>query len=123
MYALDIATGALRWKYTRPSRCEATECVFGLSSAIIAANDVVVSGTIDGYLEVYSAESGERLWSHDAWRAYDSVNGIETVGGAFDGHGPMLADDLLLVSSGYTYVGQQRGGNAFLVFQLEAADE
>ena len=123
MYALDIATGALRWKYTRASRCEATECVFGLSSAIIAANDIVVSGTIDGYLEVYSAESGERLWSYDAWRAYDSVNGIETVGGAFDGHGPMLADDLLLVSSGYTYVGQQRGGNAFLVFQLEAGDE
>jgi len=30
---------------------------------------------------------------------------------------------LLLVTSGYRYVGQQRGGNAFLVFQVEVDDE
>lgn len=123
LYALDIETGERRWEYSRDSRCEDLECVFGLSAAIIASNDIVVAGTMDGMLEVLSAESGKLLWSHDSWRDYPSVNSVETTGGSFDAHGPMIADDLLLVSSGYRYVGQQRGGNAFLVFQVETEDE
>jgi hypothetical protein len=35
----------------------------------------------------------------------------------------LVADDLLLVSSGYGYVGQQRPGNALLVFQLDPGDD
>ena len=120
LYALNVETGEKRWRYTRESRCAEEECVFGLSSAIIAANDIVVTGSIDGYLEVMAADTGKLLWSHDAWRDYSAVNGIETKGGAFDAHGPMLADDLLVVTSGYGYVGRQRAGNALLVFQVEA---
>lgn len=120
LYALDIETGEKRWRYARQSRCAEQECVFGLSAAIIATNDVVVAGTMDGFLEVFSAETGALLWSHDAWRDYTAVNGVETKGGAFDAHGPMIADDLLLVTSGYGYVGAQRPGNALLVFQLKA---
>jgi hypothetical protein len=45
------------------------------------------------------------------------VNGVAAKGGAFDAHGPMLAGDQLIVSSGYGTFGQ-RGGNAFLVFEL-----
>jgi polyvinyl alcohol dehydrogenase (cytochrome) len=118
LYALDVESGEQRWSYTRESRCADEECVFGLSAAIIAANDVVVAGSIDGYLEVFAADTGKRLWSYDAWRDYAAVNGIATSGGAFDAHGPMLADDLLVVTSGYGYVGRQRGGNALLVFQV-----
>ena len=117
LYALDLDTGAVRWNYKRGSRCETQECVFGLSAAIIAANDVVVTGSMDGYLIVLDATTGEELWVHDAWQPYESVNAVETQGGAFDAHGPMLADDLLIVSAGYGYVGRQRPGNALLVFQ------
>lgn len=123
LYALDIETGERRWEYSRESRCPDLECVFGYSAAIIATNDIVVAGSMDGFLEVLAAQSGELLWSYDAWRDYPTVNEVETSGGAFDAHGSMIADDLLLVSSGYRYVGQQRGGNAFLVFQLETDDE
>lgn len=123
LYALDIETGARRWVYSRESRCPDEECVFGFSAAIIASNDIVVAGTMDGMLEVFAAGSGELLWSHDSWRSYTAVNAVETTGGAFDAHGSMIADDLLMVTSGYGYVGRQRGGNAFLVFQLEAGDE
>lgn len=123
LYALDIATGAKRWEYSRESRCTEQECTYGLSGAIIASNDIVVAGSMDGYLEIFHAQSGERLWTHDAWRAYDTVNQIPTNGGAFDAHGPMIADDLLVVSAGYGYVGRQRGGNALLVFQLESNNE
>lgn len=123
LYALDIETGERRWEYARESRCAEQECVFGLSAAIIATNDIVVAGSMDGFLEVFSARSGELLWSYDSWREYAAVNGIQTTGGAFDAHGPMIADDLLVVSSGYGYVGQQRPGNALLVFQVEAPNE
>jgi polyvinyl alcohol dehydrogenase (cytochrome) len=123
LYALDIDTGERRWEHSRDSRCPDMECIFGLSAAIIASNDIVVAGNMDGILEVLAAESGKLLWSHDSWRDYPSVNNVATTGGSFDAHGSMIADDLLLVSSGYLYVGQQRGGNAFLVFQVEANDE
>jgi polyvinyl alcohol dehydrogenase (cytochrome) len=123
LYALDIETGERRWQFSRESRCPDEACIYGLSAAIIATNDIVVAGSMDGLLEIFAAASGERLWSHDSWREYTAVNGIETSGGAFDAHGPMIADDLLLVTSGYRYVAQQRGGNALLVFQLEADHE
>jgi polyvinyl alcohol dehydrogenase (cytochrome) len=123
LYALDIETGSLRWKYARESRCADASCVFGLSAAIIAANDIVVAGSMDGFLDVIAATSGELLWSFDSWNEYSTVNGVEAVGGAFDAHGPMVADDLLIVTSGYGYVGQQRRDNALLVFQVGRGDE
>lgn len=123
LYALEIETGAQRWSYTRPSRCEEEPCVYGLSAALLASNDLVLSASMDGYIEAFAAASGERLWSYDAWRDYDSVNGVPTSGGAFDAHGPMIAGDQLIITSGYGYVGRQRGGNALLVFALESNDE
>jgi len=45
------------------------------------------------------------------------VSGKPAKGGAFDAHGPMLAGDQLIVSSGYGSF-YQRGGNALLVFEL-----
>ncbi len=121
LYALDLDTGVVRWHYTRASRCDEQECTFGLSAAPLATNNVVIAGSMDGYLEVLAADTGKKLWSFDAWRDFDSVNATETAGGAFDAHGPMVADDLLVVSAGYGYVGQQRGGNALLVFQVDTA--
>lgn len=123
LYALDVQTGGVRWRYARENRCDDEECVFGLSAGPLATNDLVVTGSMDGFLEILSAKNGELLWSHDSWRDYDSVNDVATSGGAFDGHGPLVADDLLMITSGYRYVGGQRGGNAFLVFQLETSDD
>jgi len=123
MYALDLDTGERRWHYARDSRCEREECVFGLSAAPLATNDILISGSMDGYLEILAANSGKVLWTFDAWQAFDAVNSVPTTGGAFDAHGPMVADDLLVVSAGYGYVGQQRGGNALLVFQTLITSE
>ena len=43
---------------------------------------------------------------------------VETEGGPFDVHGPMLVDDMLFVVSGYESFGQKEG-NAFLAFRLK----
>mgnify|MGYP006087051051 FL=1 len=123
LYALDIESGEPLWQFSRNSRCDDEQCMYGLSSAITATNDIVITASMDGYLEVINAADGKLLWSHDSWKTYESVNGVTVKGGSFDTHGPMIADDQVMVSSGYRYISNQRGGNAFLVFQVVAPDD
>jgi polyvinyl alcohol dehydrogenase (cytochrome) len=119
LHALDIATGTVRWVRTREPRCGDRVCAAGVSAAVTVTRDLVFAATLDGFLEAYDAASGEVLWSHDAWQDYDSVNGTPASGGTFDAHGPLVVDDLIIVSAGYDTFGQ-KPGNAFLVFQLQA---
>ena len=72
---------------------------------------------MDGVLEVVRADDGKRLWSFNTNREFTAVNNIPTKGGGIDAHGPMLADNLLIVSSGYGSFFQE-GGNALLVFSI-----
>ena len=123
LYALDIESGEPLWQFSRNSRCDDEQCMYGLSSAITATNDIVITASMDGYLEVINAADGKLLWSHDSWKTYESVNGVTVKGGSFDTHGPMIADDQVMVSSGYRYISNQRGGNAFLVFQVVAPND
>ncbi len=120
LHAVRVQDGTPVWFHERRSRCNARTCWGGISAAISVANDVVFAGSVDGFLEAIHVEGGEVLWSFDTWRDFDGVNGTAT-GGAFDAHGPMVADDLVIVSSGYGSF-DQRGGNALLVFALEGAD-
>jgi polyvinyl alcohol dehydrogenase (cytochrome) len=119
LHALRIEDGALQWSVAPPAKCDGREgCFEGISAAIIASTDLVITAGLDGGLHALSATTGESLWSYDAWRSFDAVNGIETNGGPFDVHGPMLADDMLFISSGYKSFGQKEG-NAFLAFRLK----
>jgi polyvinyl alcohol dehydrogenase (cytochrome) len=118
LQALDISTGSVRWVHEREPRCPERSCAAGLSAAITATSDLVFAGALDGKLLAIDARSGELLWSHDSLQEYESVNQVPARGGSYDAHGPMLADDLLIISSGYGTFGQ-KGGNALLVFQLE----
>jgi len=118
LFALDLASGALRWSHLRTARCSDRTCSPGFSAAIVAGPDLVFAGSLDGKLEAIDARSGKLLWSYDSWKDYPStVSGKPAKGGAFDAHGPMLAGDQLIVSSGYGSL-YQRGGNALLVFEL-----
>ena len=96
-------------------------CYPGISAAILATSDLVVAGGLDGALNAYAAESGERLWYFDTWRAFTAVNGIETEGGPLDVHGPLIVGDMLFITSGYQSFGQ-KGGNAFLAFRLPRSE-
>jgi len=118
LIALDLSSGTLRWFHPRAARCPDRVCSPGISAAIIAGPDLVFAGGLDGKLEALDARDGHLLWTHDSWRDYpDTVNGKSAKGGSFDAHGPMLAGDELIVSSGYGDF-FQRAGNALLVFQL-----
>lgn len=115
LYAIDVKDGSLRWSVEREASCQERSCWTGLSAAITAGPNIVVAGAMDGMLEIYRADNGEKLWSYDTKTEYDAVNGLPTKGGTLDAHGPMLAGDLLIVSSGYGSF-QQEEGNALLVF-------
>ena len=117
VYGLDAASGDLLWSHPRESRCAERVCWGGVSAAISITPELVFAGSLDGYLEALDVATGELLWQFDTWRAFETVNGVETHGGAIDAHGPMLFDDLVIVSSGYEGF-QEAGGNALLVFGL-----
>lgn len=118
LYALDLRDGSVRWTLQRNPECDDIDCWTGLSAAISAGPDIVVTGGLDGQLEVVQAATGKRLWAFDTAIDYTTVNAVETKGGVIDAHGPMLAGKLLIVSSGYGSF-LQEGGNALLVFSLE----
>ena len=129
VHALDMATGEVVWSYGRKPRCPDRSCSSGVSAAVSAAEGVVFALSLDGFIEALDADTGDRLWVFDSWRTFAAVNGADggthnraAEGGAFDAHGVMLADDLLIVSSGYGSFGQ-RPGNALLVFELAEAPE
>jgi polyvinyl alcohol dehydrogenase (cytochrome) len=83
----------------------------------------VFVGGLDGVMHAFAAATGEELWNFSTWRDFDTVNTLdgnaEASGGSIDVHGPLLAQDLMIVQSGYGTFGQ-KGGNALLVFKLDA---
>jgi polyvinyl alcohol dehydrogenase (cytochrome) len=117
LFALDVASGERVWSVPRIRLCEGWRCQSGLSAAITAAPGVVVTGGLDGRLEIIDSTEGEVIWSFDTQQDFEAVNGIPTRGGAIDAHGPVFADDLLIAVSGYRTFGQTPG-NALLVFEL-----
>ncbi len=118
LHAIRIGDGTVKWSAVQDANCDNREgCYPGVSAAIIATDDLVIAGGLDGRLHAFAADSGESLWSTDTWRSFDAANGVETSGGAFDVHGPMLAGDMLFITSGYQSFGQ-KAGNAFLAFRL-----
>lgn len=121
MFALDITTGEPKWSAPRVQRCDERRCWSGLSAGIVAAAGVVVAGGLDGQLEVYDSVNGQLVWSYDTLVDFDAVNGVDTRGGSFDAHGPMLADNLLIAISGYGSF-SQTPGNALLVFATPGAE-
>ncbi len=58
------------------------------------------------------------MWDYNADREFESTNGVDTKGGAFDGPGPTIVDGMLYVNSGYGFWGALPG-NALLAFEID----
>jgi polyvinyl alcohol dehydrogenase (cytochrome) len=58
---------------------------------------------MNGRLRAYSAQDGKVVWEFDTGgRTYQTVNGPSAApGGNLDGPGPVIADGMLYVVSGY----------------------
>ncbi|MBI3492817.1 MAG: hypothetical protein HY047_13725 [Acidobacteria bacterium] len=50
---------------------------------------------------------------------YTTVNGVPAKGGSLNGPGPVVVGGMLLMNSGYAYLGMGIPGNVLLAFGIE----
>jgi polyvinyl alcohol dehydrogenase (cytochrome) len=123
--ALNLEDGSQRWQHRLSiTACDEHDyrCYPSLSAAPTRVNDLVFAGGLDGFLQAFSADTGELLWRFDTVRPYDAVNLSEAVGGSIDSDGPVIDGDQLFINSGYDKFGEIPG-NVLLVFRLAQEPE
>jgi len=103
LYALSAATGQIVWSAPAPDVCNGLRyCDPGISQAITAIPGAVIAGHMDGRLRIYAADTGEILWELNTLRDFTTVSGGTARGGSFSGgSGPVVADGMIYVNSGY----------------------
>ena len=110
--ALDIKTGKVEWNaaINADRRGQA-----GPASAIPG---VVFTGGWDGILRAVDAD-GKVIWSFNAVRDFDTVNGVPAKGGSFGSAGPVIAGGMVFAASGYPGTLRGTPGNVLLAFGVE----
>ena len=88
------------------------EYFYGLSAASTATPELVFSGALNGLLRAYDGQSGQ-----ERWRFNTAIEVAGGHGGALDVAGPVIAGDMLYVTSGYAMFGQLPG-NVLFAFRL-----
>lgn len=103
LFALDIATGKQIWVAPPVlGTCRVPRCTPAQSAAVSAIPGVVFSGSDDGHMRAYSAESGKIVWDFDTARDFKTVNNVPAHGGSIDGGGgAAIAGGMVFVNSGY----------------------
>lgn len=117
LHAVALATGQRVW-FAAPKApiCGGGRgCNAAQSAAVTAIPGAVFSGANDGGLRVYSATDGAILWEFDSNREFTTVNGVAGRGASMIGPGPVVADGMVFVTSGYGAFGG-RPGNVLLAF-------
>jgi polyvinyl alcohol dehydrogenase (cytochrome) len=119
--AIRLSDGSIAWQQPpQPLLCGAAKqgCGAGQGAAATVVPGAVFSVSLDGGLRAYSTTDGRILWTFDANRSFDTVNGVKANGASMDGPGPVVANGMVFVNSGYGgLVG--RPGNVLLAFGLD----
>jgi polyvinyl alcohol dehydrogenase (cytochrome) len=89
---------------------------FGQSAAVTGIPGAVFTGGWDGILRALSTDDGKILWQFNTAREFTTVNGVAAKGGSMGGPGPVVANGMLYVGSGYANVGGGMPGNVLLAF-------
>lgn len=118
LHAIDMKTGDVLWYAPVPERCAGERgCMDAYSAPITATDELILAGSLSGYLFAHDPETGALLWEYNTVRDYDTINGVAARGGSLDATGPVLTGDYMIVNTGYATFGQMPG-NAVLVFKL-----
>lgn len=121
LHAVNLATGQRAWLTPAPPpicTAQGPGCSGVQSAAITVIPGIVFSGSMDGGLRAYSTTDGKIVWTFDANREFQTVNGVKGNGASFGGAGPSVAGGMLFVGSGYGSLAG-RAGNVLLAFGVE----
>jgi polyvinyl alcohol dehydrogenase (cytochrome) len=109
LFAYRFADGKRIWHTPAIACGNRPDCSPAQSQAVSAIPGAIFSGTIGGLLRAYSTDDGRMLWEFDTVRDFATVNGVKARGGTLNGAGPVIADGMVLVGSGYGRFGQVPG--------------
>lgn len=110
--ALDLETGKVDWNAAVNADRR------GQASPASAIPGVVFTGGWDGILRAVSTD-GEVIWSFNAIREFDTVNGVAASGGSFGSAGPVIVGGMVFATSGYPGIMGGTPGNVLLAFGVE----
>ena len=111
--ALQLATGKVDWN------AEVKADRRGQAAPASSIPGVVFTGAWDGILRAVDA-SGKVIWTFDANKDFQTVNGIVANGGSFGSSGgAVISGGMVFVASGYTGIMQGAQGNVVLAFGVE----
>jgi polyvinyl alcohol dehydrogenase (cytochrome) len=107
--AVNLATGKIEWRAAPPARG---------SAPVTVIPGVVFFASSAGVLYAYSTDDGKALWRFDTAREFETVNGVAAKGGNINGAGPVVANGMVFVPSGYSELGNGVRGNVLLAFAI-----
>ncbi len=110
--ALDILTGKVAWN------AEIKADRRGQAGPASAIPGVVFTGGWDGILRAVDA-GGKVIWSFNAVRDFQTVNGVPAKGGSFGSAGPVIVGGTVFAASGYPGTLRGTPGNVVMAFGAE----
>jgi polyvinyl alcohol dehydrogenase (cytochrome) len=134
LHALNPDTGAINWKTPLPADACTTGgaahpikitppddppvCTAGNVAAVSSSPGLVYEGAEDGKMRIYSAKTGENLWTYDSVHMFTGVNGLSGPGGSISGNGgAVVSHGMVYVESGYQ-LSHGLPGHVLLAFGL-----
>ncbi|HEY7594367.1 MAG TPA: PQQ-binding-like beta-propeller repeat protein [Actinophytocola sp.] len=127
LFALDPATGKILWQTNHPAdgcttggaAAEPELCELAFTPAVSGTPGLVYEGSADGKMRIFSAGDGKILWTYDAVRQYDGVNGQPGQGRGIGGNGgAVIADGMMYVQAAYFPFYASDKGGVLLAFGL-----
>ena len=110
--ALDILTGKVAWN------AEINADRRGQAGPASAIPGVVFTGGWDGILRAVDG-GGKVIWTFNAVRDFQTVNGVPAKGGSFGSAGPVIVGGMVFAASGYPGTLRGTPGNVVVAFSVE----
>jgi polyvinyl alcohol dehydrogenase (cytochrome) len=113
--ALDLKTGEEVW-YSPLVPPQNRQNQRGVVGAVTLIPGVLLSGARDGMIRAASSRTGQLLWEFDSAQEFTTVNGVPARGGSAASGGPVVANGMVFIGSGYPGFQGGQPGNVLLAF-------
>jgi polyvinyl alcohol dehydrogenase (cytochrome) len=113
--ALDLKSGEELW-WTPATPPAGRQNQRGVVGAVTLIPGALLSGARDGMVRAVSSRTGQLLWEFDTAREFPTVNGVTAKGGSAASGGPIVANGMVFIGSGYPGFQGGQPGNVLLAF-------